>query len=228
MKTADSGKELAVEQLDAGGVRATLRRLKTIMAENRDRLIALDSALGDGDLGLTMVTGFARAADLAEELAQTLPGPSLTRAGVNIANSAPSTMGTLVGTGFMSGGKALGESSAMSTREAAVFFRAMSEGIMQRGKTKPGNKTIVDAILPAALALEKAALDKMTLGDAMELAWRAACDGNSAAKALMARHGRAAYYQGQSIGLEDPGCAVGVLILQGFRDATKTKTRAFL
>jgi dihydroxyacetone kinase-like protein len=155
---------------------------------------------------------------------EALPGPLLVRAGMIIANTAASTMGTLVATGFLRGGKAIGEAKVFSTAEAAAFFKAMTDGIMQRGKTQPGNKTIVDAIQPAAIALEQAAAAGMPLADALELGWKAACAGNDAATGLKARHGRAAYFQDESIGKADPGCAVGVLILQGFWETSQART----
>ena len=77
--------------------------------------------------------------------------------GMTIARTAPSTMGTLVATGFMSGGKAVGGASALGRKEMAAFFDAFVAGIMQRGKSKPGEKTIVDVLHPAAQAFKEAA-----------------------------------------------------------------------
>lgn len=210
----------ADEGLDAAGVKAVLRRLQKLMEDNRERLIALDRLLGDGDLGLTMAAGFTQAAEQIGGLSEVLPGTLLARAGATIANAAPSTLGTLIATGFMRGGRAVGEARIMATPQAAAFFRAMTDGIMQRGKTQVGNKTIVDALHPAAAALERAAAEGCPLRDAMESAWQAAREGALAATALQARHGRAAYFQEQSIGQEDGGSAVGALILQGFRDVS--------
>ena len=78
--------------------------------------------------------------------------------GMTIARAAPSTMGTLVATGFMSGGKAVMGTAALGGTEMAAFFEAFTAGIMQRGKSKPGEKTIVDVLLPASQALERGGL----------------------------------------------------------------------
>ncbi|MDZ4697226.1 MAG: dihydroxyacetone kinase subunit DhaL [Deltaproteobacteria bacterium] len=202
--------------MDASGVKAVLRCLHSVMVENRDRLIDLDRVLGDGDLGLTMVSGFGRAAEELAMSQERLPGKLLARAGAIIASAAPSTMGNLIGTGFLRGGKAVGDAPWIGTPEAAAFFRAMTEGIMDRGKTRPGEKTVVDALFPAVQALEQAVEQATGLTEAISSGWEAARRGAQAAIAMKAKHGRAAYFQEQSIGKEDPGAWVGVLILQAF------------
>ncbi len=123
--------------LDVDAVKSILTRLKQVMDDERDRLIELDQAIGDGDLGLAMTKAFTAAAEEADASEETLPGKLLMRAGMVIAKAAPSTMGTLVATGFMRGGKAVGEAEAIGPGELAAFWRAFVDGIMQRGKTQP-------------------------------------------------------------------------------------------
>ncbi len=72
------------------------------------------------------------------------------KAGMLMAKAAPSTMGTLMGTGFMRGGKAVSGTDEISTTDLAEFFQAFVTGIMERGKAKPGEKTIIDSLKPAA------------------------------------------------------------------------------
>jgi dihydroxyacetone kinase-like protein len=125
-------------------------------------------------------------------------------------------MGTLVATGFMRGGKAVADAAALDTPALASFFRAFTTGIMERGKTQPGNKTVVDALDPAATALEAAAARGADVRSALGAAAEAAEQGRVAARQMMSQHGKAAVFREQTIGIDDPGAAVGALILRGF------------
>lgn len=208
-----------MEALDTNAIKMIVHHLKDLMDEQRDHLLELDRAIGDGDLGLTMTKAFAAADEEASAWEEQLPGKLLMKLGMTIAKSAPSTMGTLLATGFMRGGKAVGDARAIDTDLLARFFRAFVEGIIERGKTKPGNKTVVDALYPAAESLEKSAASGYDLKVALEAAAQAADDGREAAKGMESQHGKAAIFRRQTIGIEDPGAYVGALILQGFFEA---------
>lgn len=201
---------------DVSAMRAILDRLKQIMDQHRDRLLELDRAMGDGDLGLTMTKAFTAGHETACTSGEALPGKLLMRAGMAMAKAAPSTMGTLMATGFMRGGKAVGDAQRLGTREMATFFRAFTDGIIERGKTQPGNKTVVDTLLPATEAIEQAAERGQDLPTAIVAAVAAARQGNEAARMMKSQHGKAAVYQDQTIGKEDPGASVGVLLIEGF------------
>jgi dihydroxyacetone kinase-like protein len=202
--------------LDLQGAARAVHAVRLLMDEHRDRLVALDQAVGDGDLGLTMTKAFAAADEYAASASDVTPGKMLMQAGMAIAKAAPSTMGTLVATGFMRGGKAVADADALDTPALATFFRAFTAGIMERGKTQPGNKTVVDALDPAATALEAAAARGTDMRAALADAAVAAEHGRVAARQMMSQHGKAAVFREQTIGVDDPGAAVGELILQGF------------
>lgn len=189
-------------------------KLNDIMSENKDFLIELDSVMGDGDLGLTMAKGFAAAVEEVKDSTEQEPGKIFMKAGMAIAKAAPSTMGTLVGTGFMRGGKAVAGKSVLDASDASVFFKAFVRGIMERGKAQLGEKTIIDSLSPAADALEESA--GKGLSEALADALSAAKKGLEATKTMIAQHGRIAYYKDKAIGKQDPGATVGVLIIRGF------------
>ncbi len=205
-------------ELTGKDVKAIFALLKVRMAENKERLISLDGATGDGDLGLTMSTGFAKAAEVLDASTETGPGKLFRIAGEAIANGAPSTMGTLVASGFMRAGKAIAAADRIGLPEMAQIFEAFAEGIMARGKAKVGEKTVLDVIYPAAQALKSASLDGGDLAGGLRLASEAAARGFEESKQLAALHGRAAYYGEQTIGKPDPGAAAGVLIVAAFAD----------
>jgi len=186
--------------------------IRELMEENRDFLIELDSMMGDGDLGLTMTKAFNTADDKMRDSEETDIGQFFVRTGIEITKSAPSTMGTLVATGFMRGGKALKGKTDLSPTDMALFFRAFADALMDRGKSRPGEKSVIDVIDPAAKAMEGAGDDWNTLADAGIAAARRGLENT---KTMMAQHGRAAYYQEKSIGQQDSGGTAGLFIVEG-------------
>jgi dihydroxyacetone kinase-like protein len=192
-------------------------RFRAVMEARKEFLIDLDGKVGDSDLGLTMSKGFAAAADAVAGSTEPV-GKLLVRAGMAIAKAAPSTMGTLVATGFMRGGKALEGASRIGTPEMHSFWEAFLNGILERGKAKPGDKTVVDALLPAVRALEKAAASGEALPTALAGAAAAAAAGVEATKDMVAQHGKAACFQEKTRGLPDAGATVGFIILEAVRE----------
>ncbi len=207
-----------MQALGVQDIREIVAGIAVIMAEKKEELIALDGAMGDGDLGLTMEKGFAAARDEAERADETDLGKLLMKIGMAIARAAPSTMGTLVATGFMSGGKAVTGRAALGGAEMAAFFDAFTTGIMQRGKSKPGEKTVVDVLLPASQALSAAVASGSDLPNAFRRLGTAAAEGRARARDMIAQHGRLAYYQEQSRGRDDPGAVACTYMLKAFVD----------
>jgi len=205
-----------MDKLDIDAVKSVLRQLKQTMDDQRERLLELDRDLGDGDLGITMAKAFQAADETARASTDTLPGKLLMRTGMAMAKAAPSTMGTLAATGFMRGGKAVGAVQELGVEGLAAFFRAFTDGIIERGKTRPGNKTVVDSLYPATEALEQAAAQGKGLREALADAVTAARQGNDDARMMQSQHGKAAVFRDETIGKEDPGAYVGVLIVEGF------------
>jgi dihydroxyacetone kinase-like protein len=191
-----------------------LHNLKQLFNENKDFLVELDGRMGDSDLGLTMSKAFTAAHDELVDTEETDIGKILMKAGMVMAKAAPSTIGTLMGTGFMRGGKAIAGKSEISAADLADFFQAFVAGIMERGKAKPGEKTIIDSLKPAAdtLAHSKA----QDIQEAMQEAIVSAQRGLESTKDMIAKHGRIAYYKEQSKGQEDPGATAGVILMKGF------------
>lgn len=212
-----------MEKLTAKEIRAIIERIRQTMDEKKGELIELDSAMGDGDLGLSMTAAFNTATKELTASDETDTGKLFTRVGMAIAKGAPSTLGTLIATGFMRGGKALGQKTDVGLEELAQFFTSFVQGLMERGKAKPGEKTILDSLDPAARAFQSAADRKMSLAEGVTLAYQAALDGLEETKKMKAEHGRAAYYGEKSIGKQDPGATVGMLLVKAFYDFVNEK-----
>ncbi len=193
------------------------QRLSQTFTDQRSFLIELDGKVGDSDLGITMNKGFNAAKEAVTANTADPIGKTLQLAGMAIAKAAPSTMGTLTATGFMRGGKAVGEAQAIGTAEIAAFWTAYRNGVEERGKAKLGDKTLLDVLHPIATSLQASTEAGLQLSAALEAAAQAAADGLEATKTMVAQHGKAACFPEKSLGLQDAGATVGVLIIETMR-----------
>lgn len=191
--------------------------LSKSMTEHRDMLIAMDSEIGDGDLGITMKKAFTAAAELLPSVEEHLPGKVFIEAGKIIAKNAPSTMGTLMATGFMYGGKAIGEEEFINGKSLQVFFKGFLDGVVKRGKAKPGDKTLIDVLDSVVTHLDEE--NEGDLAAALFAAGKASSEGLEATKGMISQHGKAAIYREQTLGKVDPGAAAMDLVVQGFISA---------
>ncbi len=187
--------------------------LRDVFIKERDSLIALDGKVGDSDLGITMNKAFVAAWESVRDNANDPIGKTLQLAGMAVAKAAPSTMGTLVATGFMRGGKALEDSSQWSTAGMATFWAAFFKGVAERGKAQLGDKTLLDVLGPIVQALNDASAADSNLENALAAARVAAANGLQATENMVAQHGKAACFQEKTLGLQDAGATVGLLII---------------
>lgn len=187
------------------------------MKENRSYLIELDSAIGDGDLGITMDKGFGAAALSAEANKALSPSAIFMKAGMEIVKVAPSTMGTLMGTGFMRGGKAIAGKEALEAHDLIVLFDGFLQGVIERGKAKRGEKTILDVLYPAIEAMKT--YQGSDIRELLEHAVIGAKEGMDAEKGMMSQHGKAAVFREKTRNLVDPGSEAMVILLQACRDS---------
>ena len=130
-----------------------------IFTEKKDELCDMDAKMGDGDLGLTMSKGYAALPDLMRAEAAGAAGDvgkMLMKAGMKMSSLVPSTMGFLMSTGVMEGGKALKGKTELDGAALADYLVGFAAGVQKRGKCEPGQRTIYDAVLPAAEAAKAA------------------------------------------------------------------------
>jgi dihydroxyacetone kinase len=191
-------------------IREVLKILAQIMEENRDMLTGLDSAMGDGDLGIYMAKGFLAASEVVVET-EAVPGELLIADGRSFSETAPSTLGTLIGMAMIRAGKVSVNRSELSDAELTAALRAACDEIVKRGKAKQGEKTILDSVCPAVEAMEKS----LAVGQNGKAIFEAAITGEEKSRTFAAVHGRPAYFGDKAIGMKDGGAVVGVLIFQG-------------
>jgi dihydroxyacetone kinase phosphoprotein-dependent L subunit len=196
--------------------RAWMVRFSELVTADADRLTRLDSAIGDGDHGSNLDRGMrAAVAALSEDLP---PGKVLMTAGRTLVSKTGGASGPLYGTALRRAGKALGDAPEVDAAGLGAALRAALEGIQELGKAEEGDKTMVDALIPAVAAYDAAA------GSGIAAAARAALDaaekGAEATVPLQARKGRASYLGPRSVGHLDPGAASTVLLFRALVDAT--------
>ena len=183
------------------------------VAEQRDYLVDLDRAIGDGDHGENMDRGFKAA---VEALGQAQPG-SVAEVLKTVAKTLMSTVGgaagPLYGTAFLRASKAAGDGDLDGAGVAAVIAGAL-DGIQARGKATTGEKTMVDAWTPALEAARAAAESGGDPAAVLEAAATAAEAGAAATEPMRATKGRASYLGERSIGHLDPGAVSTSLILR--------------
>ena len=199
--------------LDAAWALRWIELAAADVAEQRDYLVDLDRAIGDGDHGENMDRGFKAA---VEALGQAQPG-SVAEVLKTVAKTLMSTVGgaagPLYGTAFLRASKAAGDGELDGAGVAAVIAGAL-EGIQARGKATTGEKTMVDAWTPALEAARVAAEAGSDPVAVLEAAATAAEAGAAATEPLRATKGRASYLGERSIGHLDPGAVSTSLILR--------------
>jgi dihydroxyacetone kinase-like protein len=193
-----------------------LKLLMEIMVENKDYLIDLDSVVGDGDLGLTMSDGFTAAYKAAESFDGSDIGKLLYSSGKAMSTAVPSTMGTLMASGFMNSGKVLKGKTEINNSDIVELFQSFMEGVSNRGKAKIGEKTFLDGMFPAVEVLRDSLLKGEPLSTGAQKSTVAAEEGFKNTTTMIAVHGRAATRGEASRNLLDPGAAVAMLMMKAF------------
>ncbi len=194
---------------------AALGRLAGSVDELRD----LDAALGDGDLGITVGKGCAAVREQLAALADPIPAEVLRTAGAAFASANPSTLAALVGGGLLAAAREVGEAQELTRAEALGLGRAAAASIRTRGKAEPGDKTILDALLPSLDALERADGDVAAGVGAMVGAARAGVEETAV---LQSQRGRASWLGERSAGQPDPGATAYLRFLESLAEALAT------
>lgn len=192
-----------------------------LFIDKKEELCSMDAKLGDGDLGLTMSKGYGELPDILRaesEAAGGDIGKLLMKGGMKMSSLIPSTMGFLMSTGVMEGGKAVKGTTDMGARELASYLTGFAAGVQKRGKCEPGQRTIYDAILPAAQAAAQAADEGATLEGVINAAYEAAQAGVQATKDMVPVFGKAAVHAAQCAGVPDQGAVAGCYMIQGLHD----------
>jgi dihydroxyacetone kinase-like protein len=201
--------------MQAATVSSWMTEVAATVQSESDHLTQLDSAIGDGDHGVNMNRGFqAVQKALAGQDGSVPPGQLLVIAGKTLVSTVGGASGPLYGTALRRAGKALGKDPEFDGTALADALEAAIEGVRELGTASPGDKTMVDALVPALDALREAVDSGLPLETAVGAAAEAAEDGARATVPMQARKGRASYLGERSIGHQDPGATSSALILR--------------
>jgi dihydroxyacetone kinase-like protein len=192
--------------------------LSEVFLQNRELLIELDGKVGDSDLGITMVGAFGAARDVALKNRGEPLTTQFKKAGASMAAAAPSTMGTLVATGFLRGAKAVGDYENLDLKAWASFWRAFTDGIAERGKAQLGDKTVLDVLEPISASLEASVESGSTLNESLKEASKSAEVALEATKTMEAQRGKAAAFGKKTVGLQDAGGTVALILIRGISE----------
>ncbi|MET7605976.1 dihydroxyacetone kinase subunit DhaL [Streptomyces avermitilis] len=196
--------------LDADFFRRWMTATAASVDREAERLTALDSPIGDADHGSNLQRGFHAVAVTLEKEAPDTPGAVLVLAGRQLISTVGGASGPLYGTLLRRTGKALGDTAEVTQGQLADALRAGVDAVMQLGGAAPGDKTMIDALVPAVDALN----------DSFAAARAAAEEGAVATTPLQARKGRASYLGERSIGHQDPGATSSALLIAALEEAS--------
>lgn len=189
--------------LDADFFRRWMTAAAASVEREAERLTALDSPIGDADHGSNLRRGFAAVVAVLEKDAPDTPGAVLVLAGRQLISTVGGASGPLYGTLLRRTGKALGDTAEVSEAQLTDALRAGVDAVMTLGGAAPGDKTMIDSLVPAVGAL----------ADSFAAARAAAEEGALATTPLQARKGRASYLGERSIGHQDPGATSAALLI---------------
>ena len=199
-----------------------IKRFTAEVAENKGYLTKLDSAIGDGDHGTNMDRGMKKALDKLDAVEGEDIGKALKTVGMTLVSTVGGAGGPLYGTLFMQMGGATAGRRELTLQEWTAALEAGVKGVQARGKAEPGDKTMVDALLPAVESLKEGSDDRVS--EALQASANAAEEGMKATVDMVARKGRASYLGERSAGHQDPGATSSHLLLKVAAD-TLVKTR---
>ncbi|MDE1170190.1 MAG: dihydroxyacetone kinase subunit DhaL [Verrucomicrobium sp.] len=202
------------DTLTAEQVVQWLGRAAAAMEQNKERLTALDSAIGDGDHGANMARGFHAVEGKLPGLAGKDIGTLFKTVAMTLISTVGGASGPLYGSFFLQAAGPAKDKAALTQAELAASFEAGLKGITNLGKAVLQDKTMVDALQPAIEALKAPA----PLAQAVKAAVEAAQKGAEATIPLVARKGRASYLGERSAGHADPGASSSVLLLQALAE----------
>ena len=197
-----------------------ISRIGDTIEENKDFLTDLDREIGDADHGVNMARGFHAVVEKIPKDDANI-GAVLKKTGMTLLSTVGGASGPLYGTAYMEAGKVMAGKTEMTAEDFSAILKAAIAGIQKRGKAIRGEKTMLDALIPASEIFD----EKIAEGSDIVTALNAACEeaekGIEYTKTIRATKGRASYLGDRSIGHQDPGATSATLTLETIRDFLK-------
>jgi phosphoenolpyruvate---glycerone phosphotransferase subunit DhaL len=207
--------------MDAATITSWMREIEASVRVERDHLVQLDAAIGDGDHGTNMVRGFEAVVHALDADTGSPPGKLLILSGRTLVSTVGGASGPLWGSALRSGGRVLGDGATFDSNQLVEVLAAALASVKDLGTAAVGDKTMVDALEPAVETLRSRLQHGAALEEAVEAAAAAAETGMRATIPLQARKGRASYLGERSMGHQDPGATSTALIMRALEKAVR-------
>ena len=204
------------------GIYKCLSKISEKITANKDFLTELDREIGDSDHGINMARGFSAVMEKLSPEENDI-GAVLKKTGMTLLSKVGGASGPLYGTAYMEAGKVLTGKTELSPEDFNLIFNAAVAGIQKRGKAVKGEKTMLDAIIPASETYAKKISEGSNIVEALEAACKSAYEGVEFTKTIIATKGRASYLGERSIGHQDPGATSAALTLEAVLEYFKDK-----
>ena len=200
-------------------VEKVIRIMADTIIAHENELSELDGVVGDGDFGFSMARGFEKVLEDLDQLDRSSPGAFLKKVSITFMSRVGGVSGTIWGTVFMQAGIYLGEKSEISTEDLVGMLLQAIAGIKKRGQAEVGDKTLLDALVPAVGILEQSFQSGHDLPAALRAAANCARQAAESTRNMLAKKGRAAYAGERSIGSLDAGAVAIALLFEAVSEA---------
>jgi phosphoenolpyruvate---glycerone phosphotransferase subunit DhaL len=210
--------------MNAATITSWMHEIEAVMRVERDHLVQLDAAIGDGDHGTNMVRGFDAVVQAIDADSSMPPGKLLILSGRTLVSTVGGASGPLWGSALRSGGRVLGDQPSFDGRNLVDVLAAALASIKDLGTAAIGDKTMVDALEPAVETLRGRLDSGAPLDEAVAAAAEAAEEGMRSTIPLQARKGRASYLGERSVGHQDPGATSTALIIRALQKAVAAES----
>jgi len=205
---------------------AALNRMVVVFEEERDSLCRMDSIIGDGDHGISMARGFRAVAEKLPAVQDEDIGTIAGMVGSVLIGGIGGVTGPIFGTVFARLAAQARGRDRLSVADLARGLRSAVDGVRAIGHANVGDKTMVDALAPAADTLERAAGEGLEMASALEQAALAAEEGARSTVSMRATKGRARYLGERSVGHQDAGATSFALMMKALSQSYRTARRA--
>jgi dihydroxyacetone kinase-like protein len=202
-------------KLNKDDVIIVLKEAAVKMQENHVKQVRdLDAEIGDGDLGITVQKGFRAMEEYLTDASDETVSDLLIKSGVEFSEANPSTFSAFLAAGFRKAAVAVKENKEIDAKNLSAMLEAAVQGIMKLGKAQAGDKTMLDALIPASVAAKAASDRGGTVADGLRDAADAAEEGMKHTIDMISKQGRARSFGERTRGVQDPGATVVAMYLR--------------
>jgi len=204
-----------------------VRTIADVALKNEKYFADLDGVCGDGDFGISLAAGFSKVMEQWDALDHSRPGALLEGASMSIASKVGGVSGAIWGTAFLRASVVAGTKTELTSEDIVAMLTAATEGMKKRGQSDLGDKTLLDAFVPAWEEFAKAAREGRSAADAIRAASVVARQKTEEIKPWVAKRGRASYTGERSCNTYDAGSIAVAMMAEELAEVwTKSSTVA--